>query len=396
LSATKPAVARRRSKAEKAEKALLAKRSHSSPGEGRLSLPAAEGDDKNEHGAVSSDGVAKADASRVAGEIADEPEHKVDPVMKLQDNWHEDSVLTSHDDAEGGLVRTPGGYDCSTSLAGPAAKEESVRVNPVREAIWRPFFRDARHEWGRFLREHADHWNRLIAQRNRCLGALLVMCIYCGLGGMLFRFTEGAFEAFYKCGVKRVKRDFVDSLWLGSQHLLEDEWKSQARRKLMELETQLHAAHDAGVTTYSGQRSWSFLNAVLYCLTVVTTIGKVRTKHALQATINSRKLVLEGKSWEHISCICGGGGGVSHRFPTAAARVRSCRIFCGQNGTGAGFLRVLQFPLPILIPPTAPHSSSIIRAGTIRQTVADVPSGLSLTAHPKKVEKWWGDSMILL
>jgi hypothetical protein len=55
---------------------------------------------------------------------------------------------------------------------------------------------------------------------------------------------------------------------------------------------------------------------------------------------------------------------VSRRHPTAAARVRahvrSCGI-CGQCGTGAGFLRVLRFPLPILIPPTAPHSSSIVR-----------------------------------
>jgi hypothetical protein len=56
---------------------------------------------------------------------------------------------------------------------------------------------------------------------------------------------------------------------------------------------------------------------------------------------------------------------VSRRFPTAASRVRahvrSCGICGGQSGTGADFLRVLQFPLPILIPPTAPHSSSIIR-----------------------------------
>jgi hypothetical protein len=33
----------------------------------------------------------------------------------------------------------------------------------------------------------------------------------------------------------------------------------------------------------------------------------------------------------------------------------------GQSGTGAGFLRVLRFPLPVSIPPTAPHSSYIIR-----------------------------------
>jgi hypothetical protein len=56
---------------------------------------------------------------------------------------------------------------------------------------------------------------------------------------------------------------------------------------------------------------------------------------------------------------------VSHRLPTAAAQVwfqvRSCGICGGQSGTVAGFLRVLRFPLPILIPPTTPHSSSIIR-----------------------------------
>jgi hypothetical protein len=56
---------------------------------------------------------------------------------------------------------------------------------------------------------------------------------------------------------------------------------------------------------------------------------------------------------------------VSRRLPTAAAwvraQVRLCGICGGQSGTGAGFLRVLRFPLPILIPSTAPHTSPIIR-----------------------------------
>jgi hypothetical protein len=49
----------------------------------------------------------------------------------------------------------------------------------------------------------------------------------------------------------------------------------------------------------------------------------------------------------------------SRRLPTAAARVRSqvrsCGICGGRRDTGAGFLRVLWFPLLILIPPTVPH-----------------------------------------
>jgi hypothetical protein len=51
---------------------------------------------------------------------------------------------------------------------------------------------------------------------------------------------------------------------------------------------------------------------------------------------------------------------VSRQFPTSAAWVRShvrpCGICGGQIGTGAGFLQVRQFTLPIRIPPTTPLS----------------------------------------
>jgi hypothetical protein len=57
----------------------------------------------------------------------------------------------------------------------------------------------------------------------------------------------------------------------------------------------------------------------------------------------------------------------SSRLPTAAVwvqtQVRSCGICGGQSVTGTDFLRVLRFPLPVLIPPTAPHSSSPIIRG---------------------------------
>jgi hypothetical protein len=44
---------------------------------------------------------------------------------------------------------------------------------------------------------------------------------------------------------------------------------------------------------------------------------------------------------------------VSRWLPTAAARFRfwaTCGIYGGQSGTGAGFHRILRFPLPIIPP----------------------------------------------
>jgi hypothetical protein len=68
---------------------------------------------------------------------------------------------------------------------------------------------------------------------------------------------------------------------------------------------------------------------------------------------------------------------VSRRLPTAAARfrdqVKSYGIYGGQSGAGAGFLRVLLFPL------LHTHHRLPFQTGTVDQIVPNLSSGLSLT-----------------
>lgn len=128
--------------------------------------------------------------------------------------------------------------------------------------------------WRQFKNEYKNDYDKLKGLLNRCICDLLLLIFMCGLGGMMFKTLEGSFENAYKCGTRSVKRDFIESLWRESYRLREEEWKSLARRKLYEFEDQLHTAHEAGVTSYSGQRSWNFMNSFVYCLTLVTTIGK--------------------------------------------------------------------------------------------------------------------------
>jgi hypothetical protein len=59
---------------------------------------------------------------------------------------------------------------------------------------------------------------------------------------------------------------------------------------------------------------------------------------------------------------------------------QACGVYGGQSGTGAGFLRVLRFPLPIT-PPISPSSKSP-GASTIGLLVAVVPSGPNWTPPP--------------
>lgn len=158
-------------------------------------------------------------------------------------------------------------------------------VGPV--SVRRFVFVETRLVWHQLLNEHDAEWQAARRCRNRCLADLVVLILLCGVGGLTFRFVEGSFENFYKCGVRRVKRDFVDHLWTTSHNLREDDWKTVARAKLRAFEEELHAAHEAGMTSYSGMKAWTFVNAMIYCLTVITTIGELDCVSVLSFILTS-------------------------------------------------------------------------------------------------------------
>jgi len=87
-------------------------------------------------------------------------------------------------------------------------------------------------------------------------------------------FLQGWHESRYKCGALRIRRHFIEELWEQSAILPEDEWRELARQRLIDFEDQLHEAFSAGLTSYTGKRTWGFWDAVAFSMTTVSTIGK--------------------------------------------------------------------------------------------------------------------------
>lgn len=112
-------------------------------------------------------------------------------------------------------------------LFGRKPKTVIKPVTPIQERLpstgpvtfRRFFFVETRLVWRKLLADHPDEWDATMRMRNKCIADLIILTMFCGFGGMIFRFVEGAFENFYKCGVRRVKRDFVDHLWHTSHNL---------------------------------------------------------------------------------------------------------------------------------------------------------------------------------
>lgn len=108
------------------------------------------------------------------------------------------------------------------TIASPVNRKSylHIRVDDGKPiSIRRILFTESPLVWQQVIELHQQEWHQMMRIRNRCIANFLLLCIFFGFGGLLFRFIEGTFENFYKCGVRRVKRDFVDHLWSSSHDL---------------------------------------------------------------------------------------------------------------------------------------------------------------------------------
>jgi hypothetical protein len=157
--------------------------------------------------------------------------------------------------------------------------------------------------------------------------------------------------------------------------------------------------HSSGVLFFSWgetESTWYYSHCLAYSTSpgweMMMSVEQSEECELVRETWSTRRKPAQCHFVHHKSHITWPGlaQAVSHRLPTAAARVgaqvRSCGIWGGQSVTLAGFLRLLRFPCQFSfhrLLHIKHHLSS--GAGTIGQLVADVPSGLSLT--PSQVTK---------
>lgn len=110
-----------------------------------------------------------------------------------------------------------------TDVDGSKEKLEMVEFDEKNPMKLLPYvkllLREARQIWIIHKRRHAQEWSRIKAEMIKCLSELTMLMMFWGMGGLVFRYVEGNFETSNKAGVKRVKRDFIDQLWLSSHNL---------------------------------------------------------------------------------------------------------------------------------------------------------------------------------
>lgn len=164
-----------------------------------------------------SDVEAEADAKVIASPEA--TQHETIKSAEV-DEKQPDEAKVDKDQPSNGTEQPTTAVDGSTAGEVELERVEFDAKNPMK--LW-PFvgilLRETRLVWSSHRRLHTAEWRCIKAEINKCLSELVLLLLFCGMGGLAFRYIEGGNELLSKSGVKRVKRDFIDQLWLSSHNL---------------------------------------------------------------------------------------------------------------------------------------------------------------------------------
>ncbi|XP_068085592.1 potassium channel subfamily K member 18, partial [Anabrus simplex] len=112
------------------------------------------------------------------------------------------------------------------------------------------------------------------------LGLFALVVGYVLLGALLFEFLESGYELEQRGHIQRFREDCLKELWGITERLnvlYEKNWTRLVHEQLRKFETSVVAATKVdgydGKTLRDAERQWSFSGALLYSVTVITTIG---------------------------------------------------------------------------------------------------------------------------
>jgi hypothetical protein len=101
----------------------------------------------------------------------------------------------------------------------PDVKNPEVEEKLTKMKILKMLLREVRDNWAPFKAQHQVAVLEIRQSARKCFVDMILLCIMCGIGGMVFKGLEGNYENSYKCGVRKVKRDFIDQLWMSSHNM---------------------------------------------------------------------------------------------------------------------------------------------------------------------------------
>ena len=123
------------------------------------------------------------------------------------------------------------------------------------------------------------------------IGLCLLVVAYAFGGGVIFQFLEAPYEGRLTARVQRRLNITVEKLFNSSEEarvLFKSNWTVMARKILEDYQRELVQQTKRG---YQGERfdddikQWNFAGAILYAITVITTIGKDQTRETLRSIV---------------------------------------------------------------------------------------------------------------